>query len=149
MPTALAINNTRALIPNIVITNSGSQRFDVYEGPFTKNDQLTASPFSDAFLFISNVTLSVANKLLTAYDSQGAENRRSLPEIEEREMVLYGRGHVDKLYMEWLEEMAKRGGIERRGSENLTLGYVTQDVSFSFLFVVIILNHLVLSWCWG
>ena len=38
MPVALAINNTRASIPNIMITNSGSQRFDVYAGPFTKND---------------------------------------------------------------------------------------------------------------
>jgi hypothetical protein len=27
----------------------GGLRFDIYAGPFTKNDQLTASPFTDAF----------------------------------------------------------------------------------------------------
>jgi hypothetical protein len=36
MPVALTINNTRAAIPNIMITNSGELRFDIYAGPFTK-----------------------------------------------------------------------------------------------------------------
>lgn len=131
-PTALAINNSRASIPNLMITNSGSQRFDLYAGPFTKNDQLTASPFTDAFLFIPNVTLSVAEQILPALNGAGASSRRSVPELEEREEFLYERGYVDKRYMEWLEEMDRRGGIERRAAANLTLGYVTHDVSFPF-----------------
>ncbi|KAH9019997.1 hypothetical protein EDB84DRAFT_1441946 [Lactarius hengduanensis] len=51
LPTAL--NNTRANIPNTIITNLGSLRFDIYAGPFTKNDQLAASPFTDVFVFIA------------------------------------------------------------------------------------------------
>ncbi|KAG6805252.1 hypothetical protein H0H93_005227, partial [Arthromyces matolae] len=32
LPVALTVNNTRASIPNLIITNSGSQRFDIYAG---------------------------------------------------------------------------------------------------------------------
>jgi hypothetical protein len=76
MPVALTINNTRAAIPNIMITNSGELRFDIYAGPFTKNDQLTASPFADSFLFIPDVPFSAAAAVLPALNSAGSENRR-------------------------------------------------------------------------
>ena len=75
------------------------------------------------------MTLAVANKVVPTYNNGSAGNRRSLPELE-TDAALYGRGYVDKLYMEWLEEMDRRGEIEKRSAENLTLGYVTQDVSF-------------------
>jgi len=110
-----------------MITNSGSQRFDIYAGPFTKNDQLTASPFNDAFLFIPNVPFSIANQVLPALNHAGADERREL--LEERERELYGRGHVDLVYSRWLEEQDRRSGLERRAARNLTLGYVTTDVS--------------------
>lgn len=126
-PVALAINNTRASIPNIMITNSGSQRFDIYAGSFTKNDQLTASPFADAFLFIPNVTFSVANQVLPTLNNAGANERRAM--MEAREHELYGRGYVDTVYSKWLEEMDKKNdGMARRTAQNLTLGYVTTDV---------------------
>ncbi|KAH8985623.1 5'-nucleotidase [Lactarius hatsudake] len=70
LPTALTVNNIRANIPNIIITNSGSQRFDIYAGPFTKNDQLAASPFTDAFVFIAGVPLSVASTVLLALNGE-------------------------------------------------------------------------------
>lgn len=128
MPVALAINNTRANIPNIMITNSGSMRFDVYAGPFTKNDQLTASPFDDSFLFIPNVPFSVANQVLPSLNQQGANERRAM--LEERERAEYGRGYVENVYRRWLQEMDRRNdGMARRAAANLTLGYVTSDVS--------------------
>ena len=55
-----------------MITNFGEERFDIYSGTFTKNDQLTASPFTDTFLFIPNVTSSVANQVLPTVNNQGA-----------------------------------------------------------------------------
>ncbi|KAK7691826.1 hypothetical protein QCA50_005230 [Cerrena zonata] len=126
MPVALTINNTRASIPNVMIINSGSQRFDVYQGPFTKNDQLTASPFADSFLFIPNITAGIANKVLPALNHAGSENkRRELLSAWERE--LYAKGEVDMIYRKWLEEMDRRDGVERRAAGNLTMGYVTQD----------------------
>ncbi|KAH9058231.1 Metallo-dependent phosphatase-like protein [Lactarius vividus] len=123
LPTALTVNNTRANIPNIIITNSGGLRFDIYSGPFTKNDQLTASPFTDAFVFIAGVPLSVASAVLPALNGEGANGRRELAEAAER----YARGDVETRYRHWLEEMHARAGPERRAAQNLTLGYVTQD----------------------
>ncbi|KIJ66131.1 hypothetical protein HYDPIDRAFT_174819 [Hydnomerulius pinastri MD-312] len=126
VPTALAINNTRDGTPNIMITNSGSQRFNVFKGPFTKNDQLTASPFDDSFLYIPNVTFSIANQVLPALNNAGADEKRKRDVIEKE---LWGRGHVESRYSAWLEEMDRRAGLGRRTATagNLTLGYVTTD----------------------
>ncbi|KAI0090834.1 Metallo-dependent phosphatase-like protein [Irpex rosettiformis] len=125
LPIALKINNTRASIPAFFVTNSGSQRFDVYGGPFTKNDQLTASPFADTFLYIANVTSGVAQKVFATLNSNGSNNRkRDLMEREKR----YKRGEVDMVYRDWLREMGSReGAVERRDAGNATLGYVTSD----------------------
>ncbi|KAH7909661.1 Metallo-dependent phosphatase-like protein [Hygrophoropsis aurantiaca] len=140
VPTALAINNTRASIPNIVITNSGSQRYNVFAGPFTKNDQLTASPFTDSFLYISNITFGVANQVLGALNTAGADERKRKRGEFERELYMrgeeFGRGEVESVFRRWLEDMDRRAqagemGKERReavlAAQNLTLGYVTQD----------------------
>ncbi|KAI0828002.1 Metallo-dependent phosphatase-like protein [Trametes gibbosa] len=125
MPYALTLNNSRAGVPNIMITNSGSQRFDLYGGPFSKNDQLTASPFADAFLYLPDVPFAVANQVLPALNHAGANERRALAEREEE---LYARGEVEMRYMQWLEEMDRRShGPERRAAHNATLGYVTHD----------------------
>lgn len=126
VPVALAINNTRANIPNVMITNSGSQRFDVYAGPFTKNDQLTASPFNDAFLYIANITAGVANQVLPALNNAGANERKR--DVLEGEAELYRRGFVDRRFRAWLRDMnIDASGLERRSAGNLTLGYVTKD----------------------
>ena len=131
MQYALPLNSSRSSVPNIMITNSGSQRFDLYSGPFTKNDQLTSSPFADSFLYIPNVPVSVASQVLPALNNAGANERRAL--IEEYERERYARGDVDMRYMAWLEEMDRRNhGAERRAAQNATLGYVTSDVCVSF-----------------
>lgn len=115
-----------------MITNSGSQRFDLYAGPFTKNDQLTASPFADQFLFIPSVPLGIAKQVLPSLNGEGASERRQL--LEEREKRAYGLGYVDRRYMEWLEDMDRRNEIDRRAAEaNFTLGYVTTDVGSAFV----------------
>lgn len=125
LPVALAINNTRANIPNRIVTNSGSQRFDIFAGAFTKNDQLTTSPFADSFLYIPDVPAGVVNTVFSALNNNGANERRR--SVAQREGPMYGRGHVEHIYREWLEEMDKRSGAERRAMQNATIGYVTSD----------------------
>ena len=128
MSYSLTANNSRGAIPNIMITNSGSQRFDVYSGSFTKNDQLTASPFADAFLYIPNVTLSVAKQVLPSLNHAGVNERRALT-AGGFDAEAYARGDVDMVYRAWLEDMDKRSnGAVRRAAQNATLGYVTHDV---------------------
>ena len=128
MPVSLTINNTRASIPNVIITNSGSQRFDLYAGPFTKNDQLTTSPFTDSFLYLPNVTASAAQQVVNILNGQGEPDKKRRRAIVESEEELYSRGFVTARYNAWLQAMAERETIERRDAENLTLGYVTTDV---------------------
>ena len=127
LPTALTVNNTRANISNIIIANTGALRFDIYTGPFTKNDQLTASPFTDAFNYIANVPLGFASAILPALNKEGANGRRDLESAAER----YAHGDVETQYRLWLEEMHARAGPERLEAPNLTLGYVTKDVGSS------------------
>ncbi|KAI0031972.1 Metallo-dependent phosphatase-like protein [Vararia minispora EC-137] len=125
MPVGLAVNNTRAAsgIPAFFFINSGSFRFDIYAGAFTKNDQLTASPFTDSFLFLPNVTLDAANAVVAALNGGSTASRREL----EEEDVLYSRGDVSKRYNEWLRAMYEAEPLAKRAAANLTLGYVTED----------------------
>ena len=128
MTYSLTVNNSRASIPNVMITNSGSQRFDLYAGPFTKNDQLTSSPFANAFVYIPDVPLAVARQVLPTLNQMSESRRRAL--VAERERERYALGDVDMRYFAWLEEMDRRSdGPERRAAQNATLGYVTHDVS--------------------
>jgi len=140
-PTALSINNTRANNPRLVITNSGSLRFDIYSGPFTKNDQLTTSPFTNAFVYLPGIPAGIANQVFSALNEAG-EHKRSVEALEEREREAYARGDIDMRFNKWLEEMDKRNfGLEKRQTDILTLGYVTTDVRDSSISCLAVTNH--------
>ncbi|KAN0081639.1 Metallo-dependent phosphatase-like protein [Tylopilus felleus] len=85
-PVALAVNNSRAGTPNIIIINSEELRYNVFAGPFTKNDQLTAVPFTDPFYYIPDVPFDVANQVLPALNSKRSSKR------SEVEKELWDRG---------------------------------------------------------
>jgi len=124
IPKALAIGNpSRANIPSTVIVNSGSQRFDLYAGPFTRNDQFIVSPFNDAFLYFQ-VPAGVARQVLDKLNAKGAFKRRDVGAGEDPE--LYSRGDVDYRFDAWRRDQFEREYTER-ATANLTLGYVTTD----------------------
>jgi hypothetical protein len=126
-PYALAQNNSRAGIPNLIILNSGSQRFDLYKGPFTRDDQFAVSPFTAQFLFIPDVPFKIANSVLPGLNGARSHNHRREP--------LPGSEVYEARYHEWLSDMNRRSGFAIQTemqqwsitSANLTLGYVTQD----------------------
>lgn len=129
LPYALTINNMRVNVPNIILTNSGELRYDIFAGAFDKNDQLTALPFADSFLYIPNVTLAVAEQVMPGLNKDGENDRRALDLAAlERAAERYARGDVSARYNAWLAEMSARK-VVARDDENLTLGYVTTDVS--------------------
>ncbi|KAI5995282.1 Metallo-dependent phosphatase-like protein [Pisolithus orientalis] len=98
----------------------------VDDGEFTKNDQLTALPFTDSFLYIPNITFSIANQVLPALNSAGASDKKKRATLE---MEMWRRGYVDDRYNAWLKDMFWRAGPGSRTemAGNLTLGYVTTD----------------------
>ena len=92
-------------------------------------------------MFIPNVRLSVANQVLSSLNKAGANERRTLEVLEEREHELYAGGYVDKVYRRWLEEMDGMNQIEMHVDSNLTLGYVTTDVRTSFFLQGIVFTN--------
>ncbi|KAH9981544.1 Metallo-dependent phosphatase-like protein [Russula compacta] len=126
LPTALGINNPRADIPNIIIINSGSLRFDIFSGSFTKNDQLTASPFINTFQYIAGVPLGIAKAILPILNGEGLHKRGPF-EQDVHEAMLYARGDVEGPYRRWLAEMQSYVGLDLGAAQDLTPGIVTRD----------------------
>ncbi|KAL8867739.1 MAG: hypothetical protein Q9174_005466, partial [Haloplaca sp. 1 TL-2023] len=53
----------RKNIPSLVFVNCGGIRFDIFKGPFTKDNTYAVSPFTTGFRYIKDVPLSIAKKL--------------------------------------------------------------------------------------
>lgn len=111
LPTVISTSNKdRAGVPNFVLANSGAQRFDLYAGDFTKNDQYIVSPFTDAFLYLQDVPYKYANQILEHLNRQGAyaakKKRSGLTNAEEtawrrEEKERYKSGEVEHIYRQW------------------------------------------------
>lgn len=127
LPTAVALANpNRTSIPNIILANSGSQRFDLLKGPFTKNDQFIVSPFDDKFLYFT-APFSIAKQILTELN-KGPAAKRSLHHVERDPYARVGPTRFDQWKREqWERAVEDRAELDRRA--DLTLGYVTKDVS--------------------
>lgn len=57
-------DHARKDVPRLVLTNTGAIRFDIFEGPFTKDSMYTVSPFTSGFRYIKDVKYSIAKRLL-------------------------------------------------------------------------------------
>ncbi|KAI6043488.1 Metallo-dependent phosphatase-like protein [Pisolithus marmoratus] len=125
LPTALKINNSRADIPSLFIATSGNLRFDIFKGPFTKNDQLTASPYPDQFLYIPGVTLSVANQVLPALNKPSSASLKQKRAVQDAK--LWELGYVDNHFQTSLGEAERHFRHGKPGRNQLTFGYVTND----------------------
>jgi 2',3'-cyclic-nucleotide 2'-phosphodiesterase (5'-nucleotidase family) len=143
LPTVISTSNAeRKGVPNLVIANSGSQRFDLYAGPFTKNDQYIVSPFTDAFQYIKDVPYQYASQIIHTLNNDKAaqaSSRRRSAEDDEAEKELYAKGHVSHIYNRWMKEqhhfasneaaldLAKLDARAAAAQAQRTLGYVTKD----------------------
>jgi hypothetical protein len=125
-PVAFAVNNTRASIPHLIIVNSGALRFDLYAGPFTRNDAFEVTRWTDGFRYIAGVPASAAAQVLPLLNQESSDKKRSVDGDAEAER--YARGWVGARYDNWLQRMDAAEGALKRTAANLTLGYVTQDV---------------------
>ncbi|EKM79523.1 hypothetical protein AGABI1DRAFT_114061 [Agaricus bisporus var. burnettii JB137-S8] len=131
VPVALQVNKTESAPPALFMVNSGLIRFDLYSGPFTRNDQFTIAPFADSFRYLSNIPLSDAMAAFNALNGAGdSERRQETEELVARHYDAiqgYERGEVDLIFNNWLKKMDQEIDVQRRAMKNLTLGYVTQD----------------------
>jgi 2',3'-cyclic-nucleotide 2'-phosphodiesterase (5'-nucleotidase family) len=67
----ILVGENRTEIPRMAILNSGGIRFDIFEGPFTKDTVLIVLPFMNRFQYIKDVPYSAAKGLLTVLNSGG------------------------------------------------------------------------------
>ncbi|MCJ1440189.1 MAG: hypothetical protein MMC23_000672 [Stictis urceolatum] len=73
----IIVNEDRKETPRLIICNTGSVRFDLVEGPFTRDDSYIVSPFHDSFQYIANVPYSQAKQVLGLLN-KGSFQKRNL-----------------------------------------------------------------------
>ncbi|KAG8973651.1 hypothetical protein FRC05_008587 [Tulasnella sp. 425] len=113
-----ASNPERAGIPSIILANAGSQRFDVFKGPFTRNDEFIVSPFKNSFLYL-NVPYGIGKHILRRLNKFGAFSNS----------VADDDAFVASRYKAWRKEQYESfsGSLVDDHGKPLTLGYVTKD----------------------
>ncbi|KAI0186805.1 ser/Thr protein phosphatase family [Astrocystis sublimbata] len=68
---ASVINEARADKARLMIVNTGAVRFDVFQGPFTRDSTFLISPFTSKWNYIPDVPYAVAKKVLQLLNSAG------------------------------------------------------------------------------
>ncbi|KLJ05985.1 hypothetical protein EMPG_10598 [Blastomyces silverae] len=80
---ATVVNASRADKPRLIITNTGSIRFDLIKGPFTLDDAYITSPFKNPFQFIPDVPYAQAKQVLDILNAGPFQKKRSdNPEVD-------------------------------------------------------------------
>ncbi|KIR68685.1 vacuolar protein [Cryptococcus bacillisporus CA1873] len=119
----------------IIIGNAGSLRFDLFQGVFDRNDELTVSPFTSAFLY-TRLPVSLARNITDQMNRAGASKLMSkspMTPYEEEQRVK--RIHDKWMYEQWQayeREIAQEGDTQKvmvdKGKDKpSTLGHVTRD----------------------
>ena len=66
------VNDTsRADKPRLAVFNTGGIRFDIFEGPFTRDSTFIVSPFDSGFRYVKDVPYDKASRILAILNSEG------------------------------------------------------------------------------
>lgn len=117
--------------PRIIIGNAGSLRFDLFKGRFDRNDELTVSPFTTAFL-VTRLPARLAKLIEPEMNRAGASKLQPLSAREEDE------AYVQRVFDEWRAEQwndyinsvqadKNQAVFSSADGKPRTLGFVTRD----------------------
>ncbi|KZF24516.1 calcineurin-like phosphoesterase [Xylona heveae TC161] len=124
---ATVVNQSRADVPRLVSTNTGSVRFDLAKGPFTYDDSFIVSPFINKFYYIPDVPYKFASQMLDLLNSGPYQKRDALTGTPEYGAMPKRDSCVDPpITHNHLESRSYPGGKLLRRQE-LTPGYTTTD----------------------
>ena len=131
---AEAISTALSNVPSVAsaryfVIGIGAIRYDIFEGGFNQNDQLTASSYPDRFWCIPNVLLGAAKATAQKMNEIPKGSACSFSS-EPRHAWRRDAAEVDEIRLRWLAEMNGRATLDSRETQELTLGYVTLDVSY-------------------
>lgn len=125
LPVSLTHDNPHAINPPFIIVESGTLRFNIFKGPFTRNDQFILAAHKNNFLYISDVPTSVAQRAAEFLDTGVVPGISFVVQNSEyRPPSTIMRSRTP--YEDWLSNMQNRSGVAY-ADEKLTLGYVTED----------------------
>lgn len=125
----IVVNETRRDKARLAILNTGGVRFDIFKGPFTRDNIYTVSPFTNSFNFVPDVPYDVAQKVLGILNSAdkvlggGVADTRLLTAPQQ----MFAPPRADEPRLE-LRDVPTPGQWSRRDSApDLIPGYTTQD----------------------
>ncbi|KAG9231828.1 Metallo-dependent phosphatase-like protein [Amylocarpus encephaloides] len=133
----VATNEERRDVPRLAIINSGTMRFDIFKGAFTKDTTYIISPFVSKFLFIKDVPYSSAKGVLALLNNAGpilesesvSSNQLAPPEqlsiLKDSTSFLHSLDQVSTSYQ------TPMVSSRTEKSPDLIPGYTTQDDSGS------------------
>ncbi|KAL1836147.1 hypothetical protein VTJ49DRAFT_5533 [Mycothermus thermophilus] len=68
---SVAVNADRPNVPRLVLLNTGAIRFDIFQGPFTRDTTYIVSPFVSVLTYIPDVPYRMARKVLGLLNQAG------------------------------------------------------------------------------
>jgi 2',3'-cyclic-nucleotide 2'-phosphodiesterase (5'-nucleotidase family) len=120
-----------------ILVNTGSIRFDLFKGLFTRDTGYIVSPFKNNWLYIPSMPISLASKILRLLNREGSifEDEELLHnlnvEVDYNDLGLpsercHKKHHPgDHVVAEWEEDVLMLGDLSVE--DGLTDGYVTND----------------------
>ncbi|KAK4124887.1 hypothetical protein N657DRAFT_569795 [Parathielavia appendiculata] len=75
----VAVNPRRKDVPRLAIVNTGSIRFDIFKGPFTRDTTYIVSPFLSKMTYIPDVPYAMARKVIKLLNNAGKITASSTP----------------------------------------------------------------------
>lgn len=113
-----------------ILINAGSQRFDLFKGPFTLDDSFIVSPFTDYFQYLPGIKFSTVQKVLpylNNYSGGSSKVKRDQSYAMPHSSTMFS---VDEHYKSWLEanymHYVSNANVAAANT-SLTPGYVTMD----------------------
>ncbi|KAH6604425.1 hypothetical protein Trco_007871 [Trichoderma cornu-damae] len=144
----VVVNEDRKDKPRLAMVNTGGIRFDIFKGPFTRDDTFTVSPFNSGFRYVPDVPYEIAQKVIGILNSQTRIFVAGLPDTRHLTIPqqMYPRPRLDSFGEAEAEAEAEAIGqvgqdgdaaearLELRraedaseGSDELFGGYTTRD----------------------
>lgn len=131
------VNSDRADKPRLMLTNTGAIRFDIFQGPFTRDSTYIVSPFTSNLSYVAGVPYWLAKKILPILNGQAPPiqvwqhegfGRFDLRDLVSPEQLARDAESPDVNYPDFAlhaQHFTKDADI--KGDQELTPGYTTVD----------------------
>ncbi|ODN81879.1 hypothetical protein L202_02229 [Cryptococcus amylolentus CBS 6039] len=108
----------------LVVGNAGSLRFDLFQGRFDRNDELTVSPFGTTFLY-TRLLAGLARNITDQMNRNGAS--KLVPSLTPSTPV-EEEARVQRIYQDWMKEQALDYELQQEETRLRTVGRGDQAV---------------------